>query len=133
MKITKLRNSQTIHNCKSCWWNVGTEALCQERQCSYLSTFTSVQEGYKADVTLDLADRLCTTLTSLPGLAGEVVLDDRLKLSIGRRLTQAKQMGFPHTIVIGKKVHTFLIDVHKGMHFCGIPAGDTDIVRYYAL
>ncbi len=70
------------------------------------------QEGYKSDVTDSLASELQQTLCDLPYLSTEVVLDDRNKLSIGRRVQQAKQMGYPHIITVGKKVTCLAYSSH---------------------
>ena len=63
-----------------------------------------LQEGYKAEVTMALAENLYEKLTSLPQLETEVVIDDRLSISIGKRLNNAKQLGYPYVIIAGKKV-----------------------------
>ena len=61
------------------------------------------QEGHKSDVSLALSETLYRELSDLPNLDGEVVLDDRLSLSIGKRLYQARQLGYPLAIVAGKQ------------------------------
>jgi len=38
------------------------------------------------------------------GLNTEIVIDDRLQLSIGQRLHYARAFGYPHVIILGKKV-----------------------------
>ena len=43
---------------------------------------------------------------------GEVVLDDRTHLSHGSRLRQLSLLGFPVSVIIGKKVTT------KGIYIC---------------
>lgn len=42
--------------------------------------------------------------TECPALKTEVVIDDRLHMSIGQRLNDAHAFGYPHAIVLGKKV-----------------------------
>ena len=54
-------------------------------------------------MTTALAEQLCNELSNQSHLRGEIVLDDRLKLSIGRRLLQAQQQGYPYVIALGKK------------------------------
>lgn len=54
-------------------------------------------------MTTALAEELCHQLSDIPNLAGEVVLDDRLKLSIGKRMIQAQQQGYPYAVILGKK------------------------------
>ena len=57
------------------------------------------------------AEQLYSRLNSVSGLGGEVLLDDRIQLTIGRRLTQAKFLGLPHVVALGKKVHHYLIRI----------------------
>lgn len=52
----------------------------------------------------DLADELSDELNEISNLRGEVIIDDRQHLSVGKRLYTAKRKGFPYVIVIGKKV-----------------------------
>ncbi|NWS04698.1 SYPM protein, partial [Motacilla alba] len=41
---------------------------------------------------------------ALPHLAGDSVLDDRSQLTIGKRLKDAKRLGYPYVVVAGKRV-----------------------------
>ncbi|XP_013385511.1 probable proline--tRNA ligase, mitochondrial isoform X2 [Lingula anatina] len=59
--------------------------------------------GYKADVTWALAEQLYDQLNSIPHLRGEIVLHDKIQLSIGKRLKNMRRIGFPYAIVLGKK------------------------------
>ncbi|XP_053099667.1 probable proline--tRNA ligase, mitochondrial isoform X16 [Hemicordylus capensis] len=59
------------------------------------------KEG-KAEVLLE--DLYDCVLEAVPQVKEEVVLDDRTKLTIGKRLKDAKKLGFPYVIVGGKKV-----------------------------
>lgn len=68
----------------------------------------SSQEGYKSDVTDSIADELHGKLCSLPRMSTEVVIDDRRKLSIGRKVNEAKALGYPHLIVVGRPVRKVL-------------------------
>lgn len=63
-----------------------------------------LQEGYKADVCLDLAESLSDRLALNPALTNEVVIDDRTHMTIGKRLYEAKRLGFPYIVVAGKTV-----------------------------
>lgn len=63
-----------------------------------------LQEGYQADIAMQNAQDLASQLHTMANLQQEVVIDDRTKLSIGRRVQQAKQLGFPVIIVAGKSV-----------------------------
>jgi len=66
---------------------------------------TCLQEGYKCDITIALAESVYDELTtSFRNLSSEVVIDDRLHLSIGHRLYDARAAGYPHVVVLGRKV-----------------------------
>ncbi|NWU60706.1 SYPM protein, partial [Pterocles burchelli] len=41
---------------------------------------------------------------ALPHLAGDLVLDDRTQLTIGRRLKDANKLGYPYVVIAGKRV-----------------------------
>ncbi|XP_068262932.1 probable proline--tRNA ligase, mitochondrial [Nyctibius grandis] len=41
---------------------------------------------------------------ALPHLAGDSVLDDRTQLTIGKRLKDAKKLGYPYVVIAGKRV-----------------------------
>lgn len=59
-------------------------------------------------MTKELADRLYDRLSDLPNLRGEVVIDDRLHLSIGQRLQLATASGFPYVVALGKQAGKIL-------------------------
>lgn len=61
------------------------------------------KKGFKSDVTMAAAEQLYSRLNAVSSLAGDILLDDRLQLSIGRRLAQAKTLGLPHVVALGKK------------------------------
>ncbi|XP_014674558.1 PREDICTED: probable proline--tRNA ligase, mitochondrial isoform X2 [Priapulus caudatus] len=62
-----------------------------------------------------MAQHLYQQLSSLPHLNGDVLLDDRGHLTIGRRLQEATRLGFPHVVICGKKSLEAipLIEVHR--------------------
>ncbi|XP_023250295.1 probable proline--tRNA ligase, mitochondrial [Seriola lalandi dorsalis] len=61
------------------------------------------KKGSKMDEVAVLADNLVHTLgETLPGLRGEVVLDDRTQMTIGKRLKDASRLGYPYVIVVGQ-------------------------------
>lgn len=64
--------------------------------------FFSFQEGSKESVVMHLWQELYDTLSSCDALKNNVIVDDRLQLTIGRRLYDAKRMGYPFIVVIGK-------------------------------
>jgi len=61
------------------------------------------KEGYGFERTLSCAEQLASDLSSVPSLHGDVVMDDRHKLSIGRRLKAANCSGYPWAVVVGKQ------------------------------
>lgn len=48
-------------------------------------------------------DHLAEVMSGMPGLLDEVVVDDRDRLTIGKRVMEAKQSGYPFIIVVGKR------------------------------
>ena len=59
-----------------------------------------------------LAESVYDELTKeCPALKTEVVIDDRLHMSIGQRLNDAHASGYPHAIVLGKKVSWLSLSV----------------------
>ncbi|KAF7711799.1 probable proline--tRNA ligase, mitochondrial [Silurus meridionalis] len=62
------------------------------------------KKGSKAGEAIHLAEELAHSLgNSLPNLKGEVVLDDRTHLTIGKRLKDANMLGYPYVVVVGHK------------------------------
>ncbi|XP_051568774.1 probable proline--tRNA ligase, mitochondrial [Myxocyprinus asiaticus] len=62
------------------------------------------KKGSKAHEATRLAEELAQSLgNSLPNLRGEVVLDDRTQLTIGKRMKDAKNLGYPYVVVVGQK------------------------------
>jgi len=52
-----------------------------------------------------LAESIYDELTAkCSQLSTEVVIDDRLQMSIGQRLHDARTFGYPRVIILGKKV-----------------------------
>lgn len=61
------------------------------------------KRGSKVDEATVLAEDLVHTLgETLPHLRGEVVLDDRTQMTIGKRLKDANRLGYPYVIVAGQ-------------------------------
>lgn len=48
-------------------------------------------------------EHLAETMNCMPALQDDVVVDDRDRLTIGRRIMDAKKSGYPFIIVVGKK------------------------------
>ena len=62
------------------------------------------QKGHRFDETWALTEGLYDHLERTPSLRGEVVIDDRIDLSIGERIKQMARAGYPFLVGIGKKV-----------------------------
>ncbi|ESO07197.1 hypothetical protein HELRODRAFT_76349, partial [Helobdella robusta] len=81
------------------------------RYCSLLAPYQICiipqKEGYKSDVTWGMSESLYDRLTDTTNLHDEVVIDDRLHMSIGQRLNQAVASGYPYIVALGKKVAIF--------------------------
>ncbi|XP_023648586.2 probable proline--tRNA ligase, mitochondrial [Paramormyrops kingsleyae] len=61
------------------------------------------KKGSKTEDLGALAEELCDDLgASLKSLKGEVVLDDRTQLTIGKRLKDAQRLGYPYVVVVGQ-------------------------------
>lgn len=61
------------------------------------------KKGSKAHEATLKAEELAQSLgNSLPNLKGEVVLDDRTQMTIGKRLKDAKILGYPFVVVVGQ-------------------------------
>ena len=61
------------------------------------------KKGSKMDSVADLVDDLLQHLReTLPSLRGEVVLDDRTQMTIGKRLKDANRLGYPYVVVVGQ-------------------------------
>ncbi|KAK2191520.1 hypothetical protein NP493_49g10028 [Ridgeia piscesae] len=61
------------------------------------------KKGFKSDETMDAAEQLYLRLNTVSSLAGDILLDDRLQLTIGRRVAHAKKLGLPHIVALGKQ------------------------------
>ena len=71
---------------------------------SFMTRPFHFQEGFQAELYFSLAEELSDQLCSMPNMAGEVVIDDRIKYSIGRRVYEASRLGYPYIVILGKKV-----------------------------
>lgn len=98
------------------------EVLSTERKLRWPSVLAPYQvciipqmEGFQEELYFHLAEEVSDRLTDMPHLAGEVVIDDRTQFTIGRRLYEASRLGYPYTLVLGKKAlqKPSLIEVHE--------------------
>ncbi|KAM9848291.1 putative proline--tRNA ligase, mitochondrial [Aulostomus maculatus] len=61
------------------------------------------KKGSKAGEASGLATELFHTLgETLPNLRGEVILDDRTQMTIGKRMKDASRLGHPYVVVVGQ-------------------------------
>ncbi|KAM9832557.1 putative proline--tRNA ligase, mitochondrial [Neosynchiropus ocellatus] len=61
------------------------------------------KKGSKVDAAIAVAEDLVHTLEdTLPHLRGEVVFDDRIQMTIGKRLRDASKLGYPYVIIVGQ-------------------------------
>ncbi|XP_078075550.1 putative proline--tRNA ligase, mitochondrial [Mustelus asterias] len=71
----------------------------------YQVCIISPKKGSKEELIAGLSETLYDTLIdALPQLHGEVVLDDRSHLTIGKRLKDASRLGYPYIVIAGKRV-----------------------------
>ncbi|NXE51534.1 SYPM protein, partial [Casuarius casuarius] len=71
----------------------------------YQVCFIPPKKGSKEEEGAALMERLYDDLAeAVPQLAGELVLDDRTQLTIGKRLKDANKLGYPYVIIAGKRV-----------------------------
>ncbi|XP_050401296.1 probable proline--tRNA ligase, mitochondrial isoform X1 [Patella vulgata] len=59
--------------------------------------------GFKSEEFFKLAEDMSDDLNTLHYLNREIVIDDRIHMTIGKRLYEAKRIGYPHIIIIGEK------------------------------
>ncbi|MGH0142817.1 UNVERIFIED_CONTAM: hypothetical protein FKN15_076651 [Acipenser sinensis] len=63
------------------------------------------KKGSKEEEAAGLVDALCDGLgEAVPALRGEVLLDVRTHLTIGKRLKDASRLGYPYVIVAGRRI-----------------------------
>lgn len=63
------------------------------------------KKGSKEDKgTVHLEDLYDSIVETVPQMGEEVLMDDRTHLTIGKRLKDAKRLGYPYVIIAGKKV-----------------------------
>lgn len=61
------------------------------------------KKGSKTEEASALAENIAHSLgQTLPCFKGEVVLDDRTNMTIGKRLKDAKRLGYPYVVVVGQ-------------------------------
>lgn len=61
------------------------------------------QKGSKEASAASWVDHLAEAMSSMPALQDNVLVDDRDRLTIGKRVMEAKKSGYPFIIVVGKR------------------------------
>ncbi|XP_041358223.1 probable proline--tRNA ligase, mitochondrial isoform X2 [Gigantopelta aegis] len=86
------------------------EVLSSEKQIRWPQIIAPYQiciipqkEGYLAKEFFEKALQLCDSLSQYPGVKDEVVIDDRIWMTVGKRQYEATRMGYPFIIVTGKQ------------------------------
>lgn len=130
------QDSETIsHECNMGCFGLGTtrimqaalEVLSSETNLRWPSIIAPYQvciipkkDGTRADEYMALAEKVSDALTMRPHLRKEVVIDNRMTLSIGRRQVDCERLGYPFILIVGKKAleetpaQYELIDTHNG-------------------
>ncbi|KAL4236757.1 prolyl-tRNA synthetase [Mactra antiquata] len=60
-------------------------------------------QGYASEEFLEISNDLYDRLSGLPNLKNEVVIDDRITMTVGKRIYQADTQGYPNIVVVGSK------------------------------
>lgn len=88
----------------------GIEVLSSEGRICWPSLIAPYQlciipqkEGFQSKETMELAVALSDQIINIPHLNGEVLIDDRLHLTVGKRLYEAQRIGYPHIVIVGKR------------------------------
>jgi prolyl-tRNA synthetase len=89
------------------------------------------QEGSKESVVTHLAEELYYKLNSVDCFRNDLIIDNRYNMTIGRRLLEARRIGYPFIVVIGRKalqpvpefeVHNIMTDVETSINVNAITA-----------
>ncbi|KAK0040704.1 proline--tRNA ligase mitochondrial [Biomphalaria pfeifferi] len=77
------------------------------------------KDGTRADEYLARAEEISDAFTQRSHLQGEVIIDDRMSMTIGRRQVDADRLGYPYIVVVGVKALENpalyeVIDTNKG-------------------
>lgn len=89
----------------------GIEVLSEENRIRWPQLLSPYQiciipqkEGSSSQQFLEIAETFYDDLvTTVPHLQGEVVIDDRTTVSVGKRLYEADRIGYPYVIIVGKQ------------------------------
>ena len=64
---------------------------------------TSVQAGSKEEPAFPLAHYLARQIDCMKNFSDDVLFDDRGYITVGRKLVDAKKIGCPYIVLVGKK------------------------------
>ncbi|CAG9789748.1 unnamed protein product [Diatraea saccharalis] len=99
----------------------GVEALSSEshlRWPAHVAPCSAVlvgpKEGSKEWLShSDMIEQVYRQLDAVPALRGDVLVDDRHHLTIGKRLLMADRLGCPLVVVLGKSVSSGQVEVYR--------------------
>ncbi|XP_046386144.1 probable proline--tRNA ligase, mitochondrial isoform X3 [Ischnura elegans] len=69
----------------------------------YTVCIITPKEGSKEESASQLAYKLYSELNCINSLCGDIIVDDRGSMTIGKRVLEARKSGYPFVIVIGRK------------------------------
>uniref|UniRef100_A0A182M4Y8 Probable proline--tRNA ligase, mitochondrial n=1 Tax=Anopheles culicifacies TaxID=139723 RepID=A0A182M4Y8_9DIPT len=98
---------EVLSNDKEIRW---PSALAPYRVCIITPKAGSKEESQASSWVV----KLYNDLQTVKHCEGEVIVDDRTQLTIGKRLLDARKMGYPIIVVVGSKViHEEIFEVHN--------------------
>lgn len=80
-----------------------TEIRWPESIAPYSVCVIAPKSGSKEESALASAYYLAHQLNDSGRFSGDVILDDRSSLTVGKKLLEAKRTGYPYIVVVGKK------------------------------
>ncbi|RVE43088.1 hypothetical protein evm_012262 [Chilo suppressalis] len=80
----------------------------------YSAIIVGPKEGSKEWLShADSIEQVYHQLDSIPSLRGDVIIDDRHNMTIGKRLMMADRLGFPLAVVLGKSMYSGQVEVYR--------------------
>lgn len=78
------------------------------------------------------AEDLYNSLNKIKNLEGDVLVDDRSNMTIGKRQMQAKRFGYPFIVVLGKRIleNPPLYEVHDIDSGIQLDLTSQDLIQY---
>lgn len=90
------------------------------------------KEGSKEEASIGIkGETLYHSLNSYTQLNGDVLYDDRSHMTIGRRFLEARRMGYPYVIVLGKRAteNPPLLEVYIAKTNCTLYLTENDLTK----